>query len=533
MNSYKPDSKSDNENTAKSLYELFESVVNYRRLGLVIAALYFVILLIVSFTFHKVADYGVETDFFWLYVPAAKSFLSGHLLIDAFRGPFYPIVLGLFYLIVGDYFYAGMLIAIFSAALVIYLTFQLIKKIFSPAVAFFVTLLLAFNPVFVQHTYSAGTDMFFIFLSTASIYFFLKEKKLNYTNLIISALFAGLAYLTRYNGIFLLGFVPVILFINYWKVSRRERIISSLLFVALFVLTFTPWGIYCLSEKGSFFYNENYKNIAYELYGKNKIPWDKFWVEKSGEYSSLFDVIKQDPLKFAASTAANVPDHFLNDMNDLMGWYTGGFVILGIIFLLIRNPLSYWRTREFAYYLMNIFFFFILLLVFYSERFSLFLIPFYAVIAVQIFFSPQFLKMNKILKRTGYILLLIICIATLSKSISFNSSRINSGPEELLELGDWFKKNIGENRQGEKIAARKPHVAYYLGLEFYYMPLVDSYDELINILRKDHVDYLFFSNIEAANRRKIEKLLNPENTHPGLKVLYSFDNPPAVLYKIE
>ncbi|MEE9450974.1 MAG: glycosyltransferase family 39 protein, partial [Ignavibacteriaceae bacterium] len=225
-----------------NLSQKFEELINSRFLGIGIAVVYFIVMAIVSFSFHKIGDYGVETDFFWGYVPAAKDFLNGVITIDAFRGPLYPIVLGIFGFILSDFFNAGILIGILSAAFVIYFTFELVKRIFSPKVALFVTLILTCNPVFVQYSYSAGTDMFFSALVTATLFFFFKEKELSYKNLVIAAFLGGLSYLTRYNGIFLFGFVIVILFINYWNIDWLKRFKTAAAFVVVFIITFSPWG---------------------------------------------------------------------------------------------------------------------------------------------------------------------------------------------------------------------------------------------------------------------------------------------------
>ena len=528
----KPDKKLQTKISKVSLEESFNKFFQYRYLGLVIAVLYFVILLIVSLLYHEVGDYGIETDFFWGYVPNAKSFINGDLQIDAFRGPLYPIVLSLVNLIISNYFISGIVIGVLSASILIFLTFELIKKIFSPAVSFFVALLLASNPIFVQYTYSAGTDMMFNALAAATLFFFFKDKEINYRNIIIAAVLGGLSYLTRYNGVFLLGFVFIILFVNYWNNDWVQRIKSSIVFVAVFILTFTPWGFYCLSEKGSFFYNENYKNIAYELYGKGNMSWDKFWFSESSSFTSLFDVIGRDPFLFISTTVGNIGENFLLDMERLMGWYVGAFIILGLILLLFSNPLKNWKSRETGYYLSNLFFFALLTLVFYSERFSIFLISFYSVIAVQPFFIEKFTFNKRIPLKIGYLIMISLIAVTMNESISFNSSRINSGPQELLVLQDWYDTNIPESERGNKIAARKAHVAYYLGMDFVLLPMADSYEELIEKLRQKNVDYLYFSPIEAAMRREFQALLNPKSSHPGLKVVVYFNNPPAVLYRI-
>ncbi|MFB3057808.1 MAG: ArnT family glycosyltransferase [Ignavibacteriaceae bacterium] len=515
-----------------SLEESFNKFFQYRYLGLVIAVLYFVTLLIVSLLYHKVGDYGIETDFFWGYVPNAKSFINGDLQIDPFRGPLYPMVLGLVNLIISNYFYSGIIIGVLSASILIFLTFELVKRLFSPAVSFFVSLLLASNPIFVQYTYSAGTDMMFNVLAAATLFFFFKDKELNYKNLLIAAVLGGLSYLTRYNGVFLLGFVFIILFVNYWNSNWLQRLKSSTVFFAVFILTITPWGIYCLSKKGSFFYNENYKNIAYELYGKGKISWDQFWFSESSSFTSLLDVIGRDPFLFISTTIGNIGEHFLLDMELLMGWIVGVFVILGLILLLFSNPFKSWKNRETGYYLSNLFFFALLTLVFYSERFSIFLISFYSVIAIQPLFIEKFNINKRIPLKFSYLLVISLIVVNLAKSISFNSARINSGPQELLVLQDWYDENIPESERGNKIAARKAHIAYYLGMDFVLLPMASSYEELIEKLHKNNVDYLYFSPIEAAMRREFQSLLNPKSSHPGLTVVVYFNNPPAVLYRI-
>jgi len=528
----KSNKKLQTKKSKVSLEESFNKFFQYRYLGLVIAVLYFVTLMIVSLLYHKVGDYGIETDFFWGYVPNAKSFINGDLQIDQFRGPLYPIVLSLVNLIISNYFISGIVIGVLSASIFIFLTFELVKRIFSPTVSFFVTLLLASNPIFMQYTYSAGTDMMFNALAAATLFFFFKDKEINYRNIIIAAVLGGLSYLTRYNGVFLLGFVFIILFVNYWNNDWLQRINSSFVFVAVFILTFAPWGFYCLSERGSFIYNENYKNIAYELFGKGKIPWDKFWFSESSSFTSLFDVIGRDPFLFISTTVGNIGENFLLDMERLMGWYVGAFIILGLILGLISNPLKNWKSRETGYYLSNLFFFALLTLVFYSERFSIFLISFYSVIAVQLFFIEKFTFKKRIPLKLGYLIAISLIAITLAKSISFNSSRINSGPQELLVLQDWYDTNILESERGNKIAARKAHIAYYLGMDFVLLPMADSYEDLIEKLRQKNVDYLYFSPIEAAMRREFQSLLNPKSSHPGLKVVVYLNHPPAVLYRI-
>jgi len=520
------------ESKGKSSFLKLEPMLNSKYTGLIIAGLYLLVVGLISFIFHKVGDYGIETDFFWGYVPSAKKFVSGEIPIDAFRGPLYPMVLGLFGFVLGDFFHAGILIAVISASVVVYVTYELLKKIFTPTISFFITIILAVNPVFIQYSYSAGTDMFFNALAAVTLFFFFKNKELNKKNIILAALFGGLSYLTRYNGIFLAGFVVIILFVNYWKISWSERIKSSIIFITVFIITISPWGFYTLNQKGSFIYNENYKNIAFEVYGKGKISWDDFWFKESSKITSLTEVIFKDTGLFISTILNNVADHFLNDMEKLIGWQLGVFVILGLILLILSNPFKSWKEQQTGYYLVNLLFFALLLLVFYSERFSLFLIPFYLVIAVQPFFFEKYRVSKFLPQMMKYILLFGLIIFTFVKSYSFNSENINSGPTELLTLRDWYQENVPGEMKGKIVTARKAHAAYYLDMDFKLMPMADSYDEFMTKLRKENVDYLYFGIAEAGLRRELQFLIDPKNNHPGLEVVVYFTNPPSVLYKV-
>jgi len=122
---------------------------------------------------------------------------------------------------------------------------------------------------------------------------------------------------------------------------------------------------------------------------------------------------------------------------------------------------------------------------------------------------------------------------TFFKAYSFNSENINSGPVELLTLRDWYQEHVPDSQKGKIVAARKAHVAYYLGMQFKLMPMANSYDEFLKKLREENVDYLYFGIAEAGLRRELQFLIDPKSKHPGLEVVVYFTNPPSVLYRLE
>ena len=515
-----------------SFQEKFERYFGAKYTGLYVAGIFLIVMCVISYTFHKIGDYGVETDFYQSYVPAAQALLHGNIMIDGFRGPGYQIVLGTFGFIFGDFFNAGIFIAILSAAVFIYFTFETLKRLFSLRVSALVVILMIFNTIFIQYSYSAGTDMFFAALLSIVFYLLFKNETINYKNLILASFISGYAYLTRYNGVFILGFLVIILFVNYWQIDWKKRTKYSLTFLVVFFATITPWGIYCLKEKGNFFYNENFRNVAYELYGKGKIGWDQFWYGSSDQFTSLSGVILKDPVLFLKHTAGNIYIHFIGDMNSLLGWYIGVFVILGIVFFIYNFRNETLRSRKNSYLIMNIFFFIILLLVFYSERFSIFLIPFYLVFAVTGLIGEN-KSLSKIFAKqfVNFVVLVLVVISVVTM-YGFNSSRIDSGPEEILLIKNWYFDNVPEKERGKTIAARKPQISYYLDMTLHVIPLASNYEQFISKLRKEKDDYLYFSLIEAQTRPRFQFLLNPISNHPGLKTVVYIQNPPAVLYKV-
>jgi hypothetical protein len=259
------------------------------------------------------------------------------------------------------------------------------------------------------------------------------------------------------------------------------------------------------------------------------MSWDEFWFGNKMDISSFADIIVRSPKLFISKTIGNIPDHFINDLSKLTGWHIGILVIAGLGSLFL-NKLNRLKT---TYYLFNLCFFGMLLLIFYGQRFSLFLIPFYIVTALQVFIAIE----KRLIRKTshGYLIqiaLTILLVFSWMRSYSFNQKNIRSGPRELLSIAQWFDKHISETNRGSTVSARKPHIAYYLGLDFVRIPFTHSYRELIEELKKKKTDYLYIGMIEASTRRELQFLLDPGRTPPELRPVVYTRIPPSVLYQI-
>lgn len=514
-----------------SLFPFFAEAVGHRYAGAVLAAMYGVVMAVVALQYHVVGDYNVETDFYWSYVPQAKHILQGTIPIEDFHGPAYPVILALIGLFTRDLFHAGVVLSTLAAAASLFFVFELLKKLFRPDIALAGTLLTAVNTTFVQYSYTAGTDMLFLSLVLGATFLFLKNETLSNGNVVFAAILSGVAYLTRYNGIFIVPTVPVALLLaNPFQQEMKERLRTSALFLGMFFLTIAPWGVYCLIERGSFFYNKNYLNIAYEMFAKGRISWDQYWSVEAKQFTSLTQVVFADPGLFISTLLRNVLDHASGDLGKLLGWHTGIFSLAGIVLFIKERP----AARVLGYFLLATVFFGVLLLVFYGERFSLYLLPAYIALALKAL-TWQRLAEYRFWKtiQIGGLAAFVLVIWSGTKSWQFNRDNIGSGPQEVAVIGKWFEQNIGTGESGKVIIARKPHIAYYLDMQMQLFPYVNTYEELVEEMKKTNASYLYFSLMEAGMRPQFQHLLDPRNAPPELRPITYIAYPPAVLYKVQ
>ncbi len=517
------------QSTRMKLLFQMEPLYESKRFALVFASLYLSILLFFGLTLHRVGDFGVETDFYWGFAPEAKDFLLGKITIDAYHGPLYSWVLGLLSKIVGDLFESGIVISAFSASLSLYFIFEIVRSVFSADIAFISIILTAVNKTFIQYSYSAGSDMFFVAISFAGLFLLFRKPVITTLELFLSAVLIGLAYLVRYNGLIFLVVIPLIILLRSIQVKGPANYVAALIWIVSFVALIAPWSIYLKLDRGNFFYNNNYQNIAYELFANGRISWDQFWFQSANQYTGYVDVILKAPFLFLSTVMKNAYIHLGDDISQLNNLCVGIPSVLGGIIFLLSHP----DRKKIGLFLMFLSFFAVLLTVFYSNRFSLFLIPMYAVLFAIVF--------KVVLSRFGtkrFVTLLInsmvaavICFSY-ADSYSFNSRNIQSGPNEMILIRDWFHKEYGDLYDNAKIAARKPHIAYILNMKLYLFPMVNSYDSLITVLRKDSVKFLYYGPFEANDGPQDADLLDSNKVHNGLKYLCGMRRPVGMLYEV-
>jgi len=496
----------------------------------VIALVYFAVMSYLTFRYHDIGGLGVETDFYVELVPQAKKLLAGAFSPHNYgaKGPVYSVFLAVFTLVFRDWFRAGLVLNIVSGTVFLFVAFRLFERVFNRVTAVLATFAVATNYVFLSYTYQAGSDLPFMALSALSIFFLFGSG--GRRDLALSAVFGLLAFLTRYNGAFVV--MGTVLYLALGTAGGgRDRLKRIGLWLAVFLAAGLPWFIPNWLATGNPVHNDNYMNVMLEFYGSGKdgVSYENWTDALPKEFTGLGDIVLYDPVYFAQRLLRNAAGHFLSDMKMLVGRGTGVFVVIGMLLFPFAGT---GRKRPF-FLAFGLFYFLILTLVFYNVRFSLFLLAVYLPFAVWPFIS------ERLVKRLGNLTLVPLAAVALLTAVTAVTStgavyrEIRDAPDYLRDLRDLgLALDSAEPDKTKTIIGRKPHVAYFAGLDARMFPQdIHSVPELTAWCRENGIDYILYSGIEAGARPHVRDLLNVGADHPGLEKVYH--NRFGVIYRVK
>ncbi len=472
--------------TSAAVLPFAERFLSRPDLSLWLALLYMVVMTVIGLTFHTVGDYDVETAFFETDVPHARLVASGELPIAESRGPVYAILLGVASLVGLDLFRSAIVLGALAGGIILFAAHRVLARVFQADHAFLALLVTAFNPAFVKFTYTVNPDMVFAAWSAGTILFLLGKERPTRRDLVLAALCAAGAYLTSYAGVYVIVAVPILfLWMNAISLPWKERLAATRTFLVAFVIAIAPWGIYQLIQTGDFF--------GFEF-------------------------------------SPGLSSHFFSDLVALLGWPGGVLVLLGIAQLVFVRP----TNLQAAFYVYGLVFFVTLIGLDNREGESLILIPFYASLAISAL-SWEGLRSITIFKRATLsgVLGLVLVVWTFHVSYQFNRQNINAGPREIPVIAEAFKASTPQPDKNAAVAARRPHIAYFLDMRLTPYPAAPTLDSLRSALDAQDASYVFFSRMEAGRRPEFSALLDPARAPAWLVPVSSTSVPPAVLYRIE
>lgn len=486
---------------------------------------------------HPLGNYATETDFYHFYAPDAERLAAGQFPHNTFQGPGYPATLALLAELTGlshDLFTVGKWLSVVCAVLCGWLVFALFAQLFGYWVGVGAQLLVLVSGEFPQFAINAATDVFFLLLCLATLVVFINEKLTARWRVSLAAVLTGLAYLTRYNGLFLLlvclcGILLLDLFAQSW----RARLQLAALFIGVFLVTASPWLYANYRQHGSPLYNTNYLNIATEFYpelvaGKTNQDGTRVLAER---FHSFGDVLLYHPRQLLARYPVNLWESLrLSFKDSLVNHWVAWLAWLGVALIL-------WERRSRGALLLLLagaLYLLLMALNHWETRYYFFVMVLYAGLAV--YAIARLFALARVrgwLPHPAYAALPVILIAALF-ALSLAESRrdvqkfLASHPTEITAARDYLN-SLGVHNK--RIVARKPHLPYLSRNEWVFFPAVKSLDELRVWLTDNRVDYLAVGKRELKERKELVALGDPQQAPAWLRAVWVNEEPPFILYQ--
>ncbi len=482
---------------------------------------------------HKIGDYFTESDFYGAYAQGARLVQHGQLIPSRYTvvGPGYEVALALLGFVIPSLFLAAQLLSAVSASATAWLWFLLLRRRVDARLAAVAVLFLCVNDVLFRYAFSATTDTFGIALQAAALFALLGARHdansppPGVRRFASAGLLAACAFLTRTNAIVLLP--AGLLAILAGGTGARERGRAGLGFTLAFLLPVVPWMLFSLAHGGTLA-TQLHHNIAYEVFARSKgIAWDDYQKTMQAQFPNLGAVIARDPGAVMSRMLFNAFDHLRSDATTLLGWPLAIAALAGIAFAWRSG----WRAALWPVLAAGALMFLTLVPVFYSERYSLALLPVYATLAAAAFASPLLAiaiggSPRLWLKAPVAVVLAVLAITT---GIPRLARTFDQLPREVLDAGAVLRSL---RAPGDGVISRKGHIAYYGDCAPVPFPFADSLASLARYARENHARWLYMSFPEAETRPAFWYLLDTSAVVPGLTARFSSPRRPAVVYEI-
>ncbi|MFN8586605.1 MAG: glycosyltransferase family 39 protein [Candidatus Eisenbacteria bacterium] len=499
----------------------------FARLAAAAIAAWVVLVVVVQVRWHEVGDVFTETDFYGAYALGAKLVQQGRLDPSRYAvvGPVYEIALALVGLVVRDLYRAAQLLSLAGMAAALFAWRRIWIERAGAGAALAGTLLLVANGQVLRWGYSVTTDALALgLLSLAALLLVTGERTPR--RAAMAGAVAGLAFLTRYSAVALL---PAGLAIALLEGDARARTRTALAFAAGFFAPVLPWVVFSLAS-GAHFAFQLHHNVAYEVFARSRgIPWDTYQREMQPQFPTPWSVLARDPGAVLARMALNVAEHFRLDATKLAGLPVAIAAAVGAVLAWRDGTLR--RVAPVLWIAAATFL--ALVPAFHSERYSLPLLPAWATLAALAFASPRFaFALDAGAGRRAWLkagLLAVPLVLAGRDSLVLQARTLGILPLETQVLGREARAFV---KPGDKVMARKPHFAWYAGLEPVPFPFADSLSQVAAAARAQGVRWLYFSWPEAEMRPAVSFLLDTTSRVPGLRVVRASADHPAVLYEI-
>jgi len=183
------------------------------------------------------------------YIGQARIFLSGDFpdiwAMTPDSIPLYPMLMAISSLVTGDLESGGRLVSLLASLATGYCIYLMASRISGRWAGLIAASLFAVNPAFVRWSYSVLTEPLYVALVVAGATVLQANiAQLSGRTAILLGVIFGLSFLTRFEGILFVAFVPILLFgaqfVARSDVKRTELYKAATIYVVTFVILSTP-----------------------------------------------------------------------------------------------------------------------------------------------------------------------------------------------------------------------------------------------------------------------------------------------------
>lgn len=269
-------------------------------------------------------------------VRARRLFGPEGIWVDGIYPFGYPLLLHAAATAVTDYALAAKLLSLAAGVVALVFFYRASLRVFqTEGLPVLLTCFLAFDTAFFKTAMLDGTDMPALAALSIFLFYLTELPGPRVRPLFLAGLALGIGYLIRYSV--LAALPPALLAIGLLsRHHRAERLNQAAALVGGYLLGAAPQLLLSLYVKGNPFFNEQFRNIWFGMYGKG--DWGSHWKEAAA-VNSLWQVVSQDPRLFLDNVSTNMSKVFFMHMFDYP------FLFLSWTGVVLVLALKDWRMR--------------------------------------------------------------------------------------------------------------------------------------------------------------------------------------------
>ena len=460
---------------------------------------------------------GAFSDFYVRFAPDADRVAAAEFPRNTYNPPGYPVLLVLASPLTGDHFTTGKWMSLFAGGLTGVFVFVLFRRVFGPGPALLAVPIVLTSAVFATYAITAMTDVPFVLVCLVAMIAITSTGPRRLRTAILSGVLCGVAYLIRYNAVFLV--VPGLVAALWGKRTWSSRVGLGAAFLASLLVTVSPWLWMNYTHHGSPFYSTNYEDVA-----------RAFGFTRSTPFTSLPDVLRHDPVRFARRYASNLCYTFYQTLGaGLTLLPVGPLAAAGIGLSLVRE-----RRRPVALVLLAMLSFLLVMsLTHWEKRYFFFILTCYSG-----FFAFAIFEIARWAGRAfGSVMAARVTMAALALWIIVPSvvtvwqaaaRTLSRQPVELLPAAEVVRREASSRAA---VMAGRAQMAYLSRREWRPLPDADSVEGLKTLLGQDPPGFIVYDRWARKYNPRLKALADPTASPPWLRAIYS--HPSIVVYRVE